>query len=110
MDVEKDDLNQPSSSGESDDDDGETEAEAQIDREIEKLLRESSDTDSGTEPKQGDTSKGQKAYNRDTRYTLYDSTAMNISVLVLTCWWLRIPATYLDFIRYACAKFLLVVE
>ncbi len=30
----------------------------------------------------------------------YDSPAANIAVLVVSCWWLRIPVTYMDFVRW----------
>lgn len=77
----------------------EGDAEAQMNREIEKLLREASETDSNSDRKKLDANEGQRAYNKNTRYSLYDSAAMNISILVLTCWWLRIPVVYSDFIE-----------
>jgi RNA polymerase I-specific transcription initiation factor RRN7 len=79
--------------------DDEADTEAQMNREIEKLLREASETDSNSDLKKLDTSERQRAYNKNTRYTLYDSSAMNISILVLTCWWLRVPVVYSDFIE-----------
>ncbi|CEL63492.1 hypothetical protein RSOLAG1IB_12674 [Rhizoctonia solani AG-1 IB] len=79
--------------------DDEAEIEAQMNREIENLLREISETDSNPDIKKTDANQGQRAYNKNTRYTLYDSVAANISILVLTCWWLRVPVTYSDFIR-----------
>ncbi|CAE6422718.1 unnamed protein product [Rhizoctonia solani] len=78
--------------------DDEAEIEAQMNREIENLLREISETDSNPDIKKTDANQGQRAYNKNTRYTLYDSVAANISILVLTCWWLRVPVTYSDFI------------
>ncbi|KAG9075479.1 hypothetical protein FS749_012842 [Ceratobasidium sp. UAMH 11750] len=61
-------------------------------------MYEASDTESDPESRGKAPAEGEKANNRVTRHGLYDSTAMNISMLVLTCWWLRVPATYLDFI------------
>ncbi|CAE6469825.1 unnamed protein product [Rhizoctonia solani] len=79
--------------------DDEADIEAQINLEIENLLREASETDSNPDIKKLDASEGQRAYNKKTRYTLYDSVAANISILVLTCWWLRIPIIYSDFVN-----------
>ncbi|CAE6521504.1 unnamed protein product [Rhizoctonia solani] len=78
--------------------DDEADIEAQVNREIENLLREASETDSNPEIKKLDASEGQRAYNKKTRHTLYDSVAANVSILVLTCWWLRVPVMYSDFI------------
>ncbi|KAG9104551.1 hypothetical protein FRC06_001331 [Ceratobasidium sp. 370] len=95
VEVKKDDPDWSSNSENSDND--ESVADAQMDREIEKLMYEASDTDSDPGSKEK-VMEGEKANNRDTRHALYDSAAMNISMLVLTCWWVRVPATYLDFI------------
>ncbi|KAG8716256.1 hypothetical protein FRC08_009709 [Ceratobasidium sp. 394] len=94
--VKKDDADRSSDSESSGDDGGI--ADAKLDREIEKLMYEASDTESDPESRGEAPAEGEKANNRVTRHGLYDSTAMNISMLVLTCWWLRVPATYLDFI------------
>ncbi|KAG8748490.1 hypothetical protein FRC10_003623 [Ceratobasidium sp. 414] len=96
MEVKKDDPDRSTNSESSDDDEGA--ADAQMDREIEKLMYEASDTDSDPGSKGKGSMGGEKVNSRDTRHSLYDSAAMNISMLVLTCWWLRVPATYLDFI------------
>ncbi|KAJ1311442.1 hypothetical protein OPQ81_009931 [Rhizoctonia solani] len=77
--------------------DDEVDIEAQMNREIENLLREASETDSNPDIKKLDASEGQRTYNKKTRYTLYDSVAANVSILVLTCWWLRVPVVYSDF-------------
>ncbi|CAE6448519.1 unnamed protein product [Rhizoctonia solani] len=78
--------------------DDEADIEAEMNLEIENLLREASETDSNPDIKKLDESEGQRAYNKKTRYTLYDSVAANVSILVLTCWWLRVPVVYSDFI------------
>ncbi|EUC66809.1 hypothetical protein RSOL_509320 [Rhizoctonia solani AG-3 Rhs1AP] len=79
--------------------DDEADIEAQINLEIENLLREASETDSNSDIKKLDASEGQRVYNKKTRHTLYDSVAANISILVLTCWWLRVPVIYSDFVN-----------
>ncbi|KAG8705210.1 hypothetical protein FRC11_009230, partial [Ceratobasidium sp. 423] len=79
--------------------DDEADIEAQMNREIENLLREASETDSNSDIKKLDASEGQRAYNKKTRYTLYDSVAANISILILTCWWLKVPVTHSDFVN-----------
>ncbi|QRV76255.1 hypothetical protein RhiJN_19092 [Ceratobasidium sp. AG-Ba] len=87
-----------SNSESSDDDDVEDAMDEQIERQIEKLMYEASETESDSGSKGQSSLKRQKDQNRDARHNLYDSTAMNISMLVLTCWWLRVPAIYHDFI------------
>ncbi|ELU41690.1 hypothetical protein AG1IA_04282 [Rhizoctonia solani AG-1 IA] len=84
--------------------DDEADIEAQMNQEIENLLREASETDSNPDIKKMDASEGQRAYNKNTRYTLYDSTAANISILVLTCWWLRVPVIYSDFVSTSSSE------
>ncbi|KAG8707448.1 hypothetical protein FRC11_007440, partial [Ceratobasidium sp. 423] len=49
--------------------DDEADIEAQMNREIENLLREASETDSNPDIKKLDASEGQRAYNKKTRYT-----------------------------------------
>ncbi|GAB1518925.1 hypothetical protein RhiTH_001990 [Rhizoctonia solani] len=50
--------------------DDEADIEAQMNQEIENLLREASETDSNPDIKKMDASEGQRAYNKNTRYTL----------------------------------------
>lgn len=95
-DVLKDEQGQSSDMEDADDEAGN---ESQIEHELEELMREASTTESDSGSKKADVTKGRKAYGRDTRHNLYDSAAMNISILVLTCWWLRIPVMYSDFIK-----------
>ncbi|KAI0723281.1 hypothetical protein C8Q76DRAFT_615356 [Earliella scabrosa] len=84
-----------SSSSESDDsDDG--------DSELDKLMREnsespSSDDDEHRGPQKDRTSVPVKKRRRN--FGQYDVPATTISVLVIACWTLRLPVTYMDFVR-----------
>ncbi|KAG8759193.1 hypothetical protein FRC12_009829 [Ceratobasidium sp. 428] len=95
--TKQEDPDQSSNSESSDDEAGG--ADARIDREIEKLMYEASDTESDPGSKERDAAKTERVNNRNARHCLYDSAATNIAILVLTCWWLRVPATYLDYIN-----------
>ncbi|CAE7215719.1 unnamed protein product, partial [Rhizoctonia solani] len=99
---EKEPNKEPTSTAEDTDElegssDDEADIEAQMNLEVENLLRQASETDSNPDIKKLDASKGQQTYNKKTRYNLYDSVAANISILVLTCWWFRVPVIYSDF-------------
>ncbi|KAF8605152.1 hypothetical protein BDV93DRAFT_572689 [Ceratobasidium sp. AG-I] len=96
LDIPKEEQGQSSDTDGADDEAGN---ESQIEHELEELMREASTTESDSGSKKGDAAQGRKAYGRDTRHNLYNSAAMNISILVLTCWWLRIPVMYSDFIN-----------
>ena len=80
--------------------------EVEEDPELEKLLREISETPSSSDdeeqprPKPAPESGKQKAKEV---HRGYDSPAGNISVLMVACWTLRLPVIYMDFIRWvAC--------
>lgn len=90
-----------SSSSNENEEDEEDEEEEEEDPELEKLLRENSETPSSSEdedqprpkPLPDSKKKGREVHRG------YDTSAGNISVLMLACWTLRLPVMYMDFIR-----------
>ncbi|KAJ3529209.1 hypothetical protein NM688_g7884 [Phlebia brevispora] len=80
----------------------EGEGETEDDPELEKLLRENSETPSSSEdeeqprPQLPPDTKKRKA--REV-HRGYDAPAGNISVLMVACWTLRLPVMYMDFVR-----------
>ena len=85
-----------SSSSDSDDsDDG--------DSELDKLMRENSESPSSDDDEHGGPQKDRTSVpvkKRRRTFGQYDAPATTISVLVIACWTLRLPVTYMDFVRY----------
>ncbi|KAF7793654.1 hypothetical protein EIP86_004769 [Pleurotus ostreatoroseus] len=94
--------NSGSSSSSSNEDDDEDDEEEEEDPELERLLRENSETPSSSEdedqPRPKPPQDTKKRKSRDVHRS-YDAPAGNISVLMLACWTLRLPVMYMDFVR-----------
>ena len=75
-------------------------SESEEDNELSRMMREPSDYSSSSD-EDSQESKAQPTPSKKRRlHDLYDSPAGNISVLIVSCWTLRLPIMYMDFVRF----------
>ena len=82
--------------------------ESDHDSELDRLMRENSETPSSDDDEaqtDRESRKDRSAHVGKKKRTFsrsdYDEPAGTVSVLVLACWTLRLPVTYMDFVKYA---------
>lgn len=92
VDEPKDHNDSASSSSSSSDSDEE-------DFELSQLMREPSDYASSSDESEQESKPHPAPSKKKELHGLYDSPTGNIAVLVVACWTLRLPVTYMDFIQ-----------
>ncbi|RPD67187.1 hypothetical protein L226DRAFT_453418 [Lentinus tigrinus ALCF2SS1-7] len=80
-----------------------SEEESDHDSELDRLMRENSETPSSDDEAQGESRKDRSAHVSKKKPTFkrfdYDEPAGTVSVLALACWTLRVPVIYMDFVK-----------
>ncbi|RDX55592.1 hypothetical protein OH76DRAFT_1338779 [Lentinus brumalis] len=97
---DRDDDNKSGSSSSSSSSESE---ESGQDSELDRLMRENSESPSSDDEAQTESRKDRSAHVSKKKRTFgrgnYDEPASTISVLVVACWTLRLPVMYMDFVR-----------